>query len=339
MKSDVKPVSKCQCWTKLPSSEKVYVVKMCIFSSFFITSVVLLDTAHPDNSGNGRTRFWTGLGMFLLGIIAVWWTTSSFLHTLLEQATAKAKDKEVERAITYIRTSMLYYPIYVTSVYVMSSYALFMIFRLDDWNLVMGASLLFITTVLLLMFLFESGRGIMRLAKTYMSDAFDTLSKVTPEKAYNTDGGDNKKLRSMRNAQYAIAKSKRAVVPRPAPTNTPLLVVGKREPVPPVPTAVAAPRVALKVPAPPAPVAIPPRKPPSAEQVIQQAASAKRAEARRDFYKLKKQIIKKPTTRSDTRKDIKESTDDKEHDLGDNWPKSYYSEFQNAQITKSKGPS
>jgi cation transport ATPase len=207
MKIDGQPSlnDSCGCWRRLPPKERSYVVKMLMFTLFFIAATVLVNTAHPDDGDSGKTRFWVGVGLFFVGVAAVWGTTTLFMHSLLQAIQKKSNTAE---DLSYIRASMMYYPIYVTGVYVMFAYSLFLVFRLDLWNLAMGSALLLVALVFVLMMLFSSGRNVMQLARTYFSDAFKSLSDQTPSKVYNANGGESKVTRTTNNAKFAINKTR-----------------------------------------------------------------------------------------------------------------------------------
>jgi hypothetical protein len=180
------------------TATKMLIVKLVLSACVFITAIALIETSNPEHAGASRVRFWIGFGLFLIGVAAVWLTTHMFLSELQSSVTGADLDSK-NADLAYVEAVIAYYPIYTVSLYVMATYSMFMIVKLDTLNVILGCTLLTFTFMFSVLFVLSTGVHIIRLSNLYHSSARKIIMDAQPVSGAVDIG--NESGRSVENAK------------------------------------------------------------------------------------------------------------------------------------------
>lgn len=161
------------------NSSKYYLALLGFFLAGFIAAVTLIDVSDiQKNGGYNQTEFGIGFLLFVACTCGVYMSSLWFFSKMVHRVHDVFKDQPASQGVipeVFLNTVRVYYPLYVTVIFVMLSYAAFLIFHLERWSVALGLVMLAWALVFAGVFLYTSARNIKTLAESFSTSGAEAL--------------------------------------------------------------------------------------------------------------------------------------------------------------------
>ena len=151
-----------------------FILTVCL--GMEVASIVLVDlsdTHRHGKAGGGfdKSKFWWGIGLGMGAAVCAYIIALWYFVTLAHRVEAKVKRDGLPAPSALLTELKVYFPLYIATLFVMTTAGLYQVFHLDAWSVAIGACLLGFGFLLALVFYLTSAKNISKLAQSVGMDA------------------------------------------------------------------------------------------------------------------------------------------------------------------------